>query len=74
MQNSDQTIDLSRFKQEGKLGEGSFGEVFKVTEISTGIAYAAKISFSTTDKNTRESIINLLREVNLNASMNHPYI
>lgn len=74
MSSSDQTIDLKQFRKGKKLGEGSFGEVFEVTEITTKKVYAAKISFSTMDQTSRESIINLSREININAGMNHPAI
>ena len=71
---SDRTLDLSQFEKGTKLGEGSFGEVFEAIEKSTRNKYAAKISFTSIDENTQETIFNLFREVNINASMNHPSI
>ena len=72
-----------------KVGEGSFGEVFKVKKKETGEIFAAKISLTiiyeeeeideikdddATKKHNHSLIRNLVREVNILSKLNHPCI
>ena len=68
-------INLDRFKLIRRLGKGSFGEVYQVSDINTGKYYAAKISTSMIDENLeKQEILNLCREINLLYMSNHPAI
>ena len=68
-------INLDRFKLIRRLGKGSFGEVYQVSEINTGKYYTAKISTSMIDKNLeKQDIFNLCREINLLHMINHQAI
>lgn len=40
------STNLEDFELLQKIGEGSFGQVFKIKEKSSGKVYAAKISFN----------------------------
>lgn len=67
-------IDLNNFTKKGKIGKGSFGKVYKVSENITGEIYAAKISLTKINSYAKELIINLKREVNILSQLNHPSI
>ena len=56
-------IDLNKFTKLVKIGEGSFGKVFKVIEKETKNIYAAKISFSKLDESNHKFIKSLKREL-----------
>ena len=74
MSNLENTIDLSQFKIGKYINQGSFGQVFEVLEKSTRKKYAAKISKESVDPMSKDTTLNLLREVNINASIKHPSI
>lgn len=38
-----ENLKIENFKRLGKLGEGSFGKVFKVSSLSTNLIYALKV-------------------------------
>ena len=65
---------LDKFEKQSKLGEGGFGEVYKVKEKDTGSFYAAKISLKEINENSTSAMISLSREININAKLNHPSI
>ncbi|KAK8841375.1 hypothetical protein M9Y10_026990 [Tritrichomonas musculus] len=67
-------LDLNKFEEIGKIGEGGFGEVVKVIKKGTNQIYAAKISKKKMDKGSKEELMSLLREVNLLSQMNHPSV
>ena len=67
-------LDLKRFKKQSKIGQGSFGQVFKVVENDTEDIYAAKISFTKLDENDKKFLTNLKREVNILSKLNHPSV
>ena len=43
--------DYENYELKGKIGEGSFGTVYKVLDKETGESYAAKVSVYNIDKN-----------------------
>ena len=67
-------LDLKRFKKQRKIGQGSFGQVFKVVENDTEDIFAAKISFAKLDVNDKKFFTNLKREVNILSKLNHPSV
>ena len=72
--NSENLFDLNYYILQKKIGEGSFGKVYLIKEKSTGNIYAAKISNQRINQNSKETIINLSREVNIIARLNHPNV
>ena len=76
MRKSSKFIDINRFEPLLKIGEGSFGEVFKVKDKKTGMFYAAKVLDILMSKNFKEDDKTLLffREVKLMSILNHPSI
>ena len=53
--------DLNHFLKQKKIGNGSFGNVYKVIEIEKDITYAAKISIYEIDQCSEDTILNLSR-------------
>ena len=68
------TIDLNDYKLIHKVGQGSFGEVYKVKHKKSGNFYAAKISFKPLEKNSLEPLHILSREVNILSKIKCPLI
>lgn len=68
------TIDFNKFSKESKLGSGSFGVVYKVTNKETNELGAAKVSIYEMDRCTEDIILNLSREIYIISSLNHPSI
>lgn len=69
------SFNLNQFEIIEKIGEGAFGEVFKVKRIETGDICAAKVSKNPIEADEPEdSIRNLVREVNILSKLNHPSI
>ena len=67
--------DVSDFESVSKraLGEGAFGQVYKVRHITTGSLYAIKMISKS--KIIQSNLINQLRrEIRIMYSLNHPYI
>ena len=63
---------MSDFKIIKKIGEGSFGKVYKVKRISDQKIYAIKtINISKLDQDGKE---NTLNEIRILCSINHKYI
>ena len=69
-----QNPDLIKYTKLSKIDEGQFGEVYRIKEIETGQIYAAKILFSPVSVNSQEDMLNFSREVNINASIDHPTV
>lgn len=67
-------LDLRQYEKGKYLGKGGFGKVYEAREKSTGKLFAAKISLTATSESSDELIHNLLREVNINASIRHASI
>lgn len=64
--------DLSKFEILGKIGEGRFNAVFKITEKKTKKIYAAKEPLKPTDQNSTEQIHSISREINIMTQINYP--
>lgn len=72
MSSQNDYLNIDLFEKREKISSGSFGEVFKIIDKKTGEIYAAKISHITI--NDPKSIILIVREVNINAGINHPSV
>lgn len=70
------SFDITKYEYLEKVGKGSFGTVYKVKEKETGEIYACKVSHQPYDKeeSSKETIRDLVREVNILSKMNHPLI
>ena len=68
----DEFLNLSNFTQQSSLGKGSFAEVYKVKEISTGKIYAAKVIDCGDDENECNRVMD--REVGIMICTKHPTI
>ena len=68
------TLDLSDYILQDKIGSGSFGQVFKVMEKKSGIIYAAKIAFRPLDEGSKADARNFSREITILSQLNHPAI
>lgn len=68
------TCNIKDFLKKSKIGEGSFGATYKVTEKKTNFVYAAKISKNELNFDSKERTINLSREVSIISKLNHPSI
>ena len=67
-----QSTSLSNFQILQKLGEGSFGMVYKVKRLSDGIEYAMKkVRMNMLNEKEKENAVN---EVRILASLQDPYI
>ena len=65
------TIDIKNYEIISKIGEGGFGEVYKVKEKQSGKLYAAKVSLKTIENST---ILDISREVNILSKIIHPFV
>ena len=76
--NDNYSFDLSQYELINRIGSGQYGEVYKAKEKKTGETVAVKISFSSLedeeDEKDSESVLNLVREVNIMSELNHPSI
>lgn len=70
----DEFLNLSNFTQQSSLGKGSFAEVYKVKEISTGKIYAAKISQFDITGDQKSLTTNLKLELSIISRLNHPSV
>lgn len=71
------TIDLDSYEKKSKIGEGSFGRVYKINSKSEDVIYVAKISKKNiTNLNNKDDIdaVLLFHEINIHSRMNHPLI
>ena len=66
-----QHVDLDKFEKKEFIGKGNFGKVFKDEEKETGKIYAAKISLTIINAYSKDEMLNLSREININAGLNH---
>ena len=67
-------VDIKNYEKIGKIGQGGFGEVFKVKDKETGNLYAAKVSIDEVDKNSKELLDNISGEIDIFSKLNHPSI
>lgn len=67
-------INLKNYELLHKIGNGASSEVYKIKDNRTGEMYAAKISYKPLSSNSKEENINLNRELNIMAKINHPCI
>lgn len=58
-------------KNKRKLGSGSFGVVYKVVKKETDEAYSAKVSIYEMDQCSEDTIMNLLREIDIISMLDH---
>lgn len=58
-------FDFSNFERHEKLGEGSFGKVYKIVNKKTGVIYAAKELFQNYDDFKSEELRSLIRTVEI---------
>lgn len=68
------TFDLTQFKQISFIGNGSFGEVYKVEDTKSGELLAAKVSLRFLSESTDQSFRDLKREVDILSRTCHPSI
>lgn len=59
---------------QNKIGQGSFGKVYKVKSKINHEIYAAKISQKELEESTAEMKIDILREVSILSKLNHPSV
>ena len=74
MSSAEQNEDLIKYTKLNKIGEGSFGEVYRVKDTETGQMFAAKIMLKEVNSNSQEEMLSISREVNINASFDHPTV
>lgn len=71
---NEQTIDLNNFILQNRIGQGSFGKVYKAKSKQTGEIFAVKVCKEEINSNFNDNLMNLSREVNIIAKLNHPSI
>lgn len=62
------------FSKRALIGQGAFGEVYKVIDKNSREVFAAKISLTKLTKDPKSLITNLKREINIISQLNHPSI
>ena len=67
-------FDLNKLKKLDEIGNGAFGEVYKVVEKDTTNIFAAKVSFNEINNDDVELITNLKREVGILSQLIHPAV
>lgn len=67
-------IDLQEFEIQKKLGEGAYGQVYKVIKKNTEEIFAAKISLREINKYNDDQMARLRREINILYQSDHPSI
>ena len=73
MSSQKDNLDINLFEKRERISGGGFGEVFKIVKKNkSDEVYAAKISHYTIDD--PKLILPIVREVNINAGMNHPSV
>ena len=68
-----QSLNKNDFKNLNSLGEGSFGKVFRVNHLPTGVDYAVKVVPKEKIK-TANMIKQITNEILIMQSMDHPNI
>ena len=71
---SESSFSLSQLEQVSFIGNGSFGEVFKVKNKHNGEVYAAKVSLRFMVESSDPAYRDLSREINILSRINHPSI
>ncbi|KAK8840242.1 hypothetical protein M9Y10_031187 [Tritrichomonas musculus] len=66
------TLDLSEYKKLEKIGEGSFGKVYKIVKNDTNEIFAAKVSLHEANEFNDDLLMNIHREVNIMSELNYP--
>ena len=64
-------LNLNKFKIQSKIGQGAFGEVFKVEENDSKNIFAAKISLSELNQEDPKLFTDLKGEVSILSQLNH---
>ena len=67
-------LDLTKFSKQALIGQGTFGQVYKVIEHDTGNIFAAKISLTELNDTKKSLFKNLKREINIISQLNHPSV
>lgn len=67
-------ISLKNYQKLSKIGQGSFGIIYKVNDKMSDELLAAKISKENVDDINDEVLFDLYREVNIMSKLNHPCI
>ena len=65
-------LDLKNFEKQKLIKKGKNSIIYKVKGINTGNIYVAKISTIIVNKQSRNELIHLSREVNIISQINHP--
>lgn len=68
------SLNINNFIQKEKMGEGTFGEVYKVKDKTNKQIHAAIILFKHFEDNLDEEKPDLFRELNILSKINHPSI
>ncbi|KAK8895369.1 hypothetical protein M9Y10_023832 [Tritrichomonas musculus] len=66
------TLDLSEYKKLEKIGEGSFGKVYKIVKNDTNEIFAAKVSLHEANEFNGDLLMNIHHEVNIILELNYP--
>ena len=72
--NSKYLLNLKEYEQISFIGNGGFGEVYKIKHKKSGEILAAKISLKLISKTMKEEYQNLNREITTLSELNHPSI
>ena len=70
----EESYRLDDFILQKKIGEGSFGKVYRVINKKTGEVFAAKISNNTLTDEMNDANLEMIREVEIMSKINHPSI
>ncbi|KAK8860760.1 hypothetical protein M9Y10_012426 [Tritrichomonas musculus] len=66
--------DLTKYSKLKKIGNGSFGNVYKIIDKQSNVMYAAKVSKYEIDQCSNDIILNLSREIDIISGLNFPSI
>lgn len=70
---SGSTLNKHDFKLVSNLGQGSFGKVYQVTHLPTGLQYAIKVVSK--DKMKNDSMLKQIKnEIGIMQQIDHPFI
>ncbi|KAK8898251.1 hypothetical protein M9Y10_000529 [Tritrichomonas musculus] len=64
-------LDLSKFTKQALVGQGTFGQVYKIIEHDTGNIFAAKVSLTELNETKKRLYMNLKREISIISQLNH---
>ncbi|KAK8888320.1 hypothetical protein M9Y10_039386 [Tritrichomonas musculus] len=68
------SLNLDHYSKKAKIGSGAFGNVYTAIKKDTNEVNAAKVSIYELDQCSDDIIMNLTREVEIMANLNHPAI